>query len=42
MKNNLSWVVPKWRHSHLESPLTKQPQNDEVSTATHHEVAPFL
>ena len=42
MKNHLSWVVPKWYHNHLESALTKQPQSEEVSTATHHEVAPFL
>src|SRR5882762_7074872 len=42
MKNHLSWVVPKWYHNHLESALTKQPQHKEVSTATHHEVAPFL
>src|SRR6266404_4449843 len=42
MKNHLSCVVPKWYHKHLESALTKQPQSEEVSTATHHEVAPFL
>ena len=35
-------MEPKWCHKRSESALTKQSQNEEVSTATRHKVAPTL